>query len=223
MGNREGKDVCSPSVGDRVSGGDIALLLTDTERPLRIGIDGPGGSGKSTLAQNLVAALPAGATLVNGDDFYRPSTDPRRSDERIGGLIDIPRMGRQVLDPHREGKQICYQRYDWHHDQMGEWVNADANITLIVEGVYSTHRALRAAYDVLIWVNADRLVRLTRGLARDGERARSMWESVWIPAEDRYLVAQAPADAAHLVLDGGDATSHRQALFAVIGGSCATT
>ncbi len=94
-----------------------------------------------------------------------------------------------------------------------------SGVTLIVEGVYSTHEALRDFYDLRIWVTAPRAVRLSRGMARNGEEARVKWVDVWMPAEERYIAEQASHDHAHLVLDGSGAMTNQaeEISFAAIG------
>ena len=188
-------------IGTVLGIGDIARVAVGLGAAPRIGIDGPGASGKSTLAAGLAEALPQ-AVLVEGDDFYRPESDAGRSGSAAGGPFDLPRLVSQVLLPHSKGEEICYQRFNWDTGVLGGWVSRPGGTPLIVDGVYSTHEALRDFYDLRIWVNAPRAVRLVRGLQRDGEEARSMWVDVWIPAEDRYIADQAPQDHAHLVLDG---------------------
>ena len=99
-------------LGDWVGAADIVRLVEPRGARLRIGIDGPGGSGKSRLAAGLARCWPTAATLVHGDDFGRPTTDPARSEQRIGGLFDFSRLEREVLEPHERGGPIRYRRYD---------------------------------------------------------------------------------------------------------------
>ena len=206
------------SQGDRIGAADIVRLVALAGPRVRVGIDGPGGSGKSRLAAELIRCWPTGAALVHGDDFGRPTSDPARSEQRIGGLFDLSRLEREVLEPHERGVPIRYRRYDWSADRLGEWVTAPHDSTLIVEGVYCTHPSIRDRYHFLIWVEADRPTRLARGLARDGESARSCWEDIWMPVEDRYRAEHRPDDAAHLVLDSTDTSDGDELTFQVIGG-----
>jgi uridine kinase len=62
--------------------------------------------------------------------------------------------------------------------------------------------ALFPFFDFSIWVECPRSIRLARGLARDGEAARSRWEDDWMPGEERYLETERPRDRAALVCDG---------------------
>ena len=207
-------------IGSVLDVADVAQVADGLGTAPRIGIDGPGASGKSTLAVGLAEAL-SGAVLVEGDDFYRPESDSKRSEVEIAGLFDLPRLASQVLIPHSLGEELQYQRYSWESGVLGDWVRNDSSGPLIVEGIYSTHRILRDSYDLRIWVTAPRAVRLARGIERDGEEARSRWVDVWMPVEDRYIADQAPQDHAHLVLDGsGDVFDESdETQFTVVGGT----
>ena len=207
-------------IGSVLGIAEIARVAVGLGAAPRIGIDGPGASGKSTLAVGLAEALPK-AVLVEGDDFYRPESDAGLSGSEAGGLFDLSRLASQVLVPHSQGEEIRYQCFNWDTGVLGSWVSRPGGTLLIVDGVYSTHEALRDFYDLRIWVNAPRAVRLARGLQRDGEEARSKWVDVWMPAEDRYITDQAPQDYAHLVFDGtGDvAEESDETQFTVVGGT----
>lgn len=167
-----------------------------------VGIDGPGGSGKSTLAAALASAI-GSAVVVHGDDFHLPSADRPDGTAAVGAQFDLDRLLRQVVLPAATGGPIRYQRYDWGRDELAEWIRVPPGVPVVVEGVYCTELRLRDHYDFRIFCVADREARLRRGLARDGEAARSRWLDNWMPGEDRYLAAQRPDRAADVVLDGG--------------------
>ena len=207
-------------IGSVLDVADVARVATGYGAAARIGIDGPGASGKSTLAAGLAEALPR-AVLVNGDDFYRPEADEGWSGSVAGGLFDLPRLASQVLVPHSQGEEIQFQRFNWDTGVLGGWVSRPGGTPLIIDGVYSTHETLRDFFDLRIWVNTPRAVRLARGVQRDGEGARSRWVDVWMPAEGRYIADQAPQDHAHLVLDGsGDVVEESdETQFTVVGGT----
>jgi uridine kinase len=152
-----------------------------------VGIGGRGGSGKSTLARSFV-----GAQVVGTDEFWD------------GSDFELTRLRREVVDPLLRGEEARYRGFDWIARRMfdGERVVWPAGV-VVIEGVCALHRSLRDAYNLRIWVEAPREVRLARGVARDGEAARRTWEEVWIPNEDRYVERDDPVSAAHLIVDGG--------------------
>ena len=107
--------------------------------------------------------------------------------------------------PLRQGRPARYARYDWDHDALAEIRELRPGGVAIVEGIYSSRRELASLYDLRIWVECPRDVRLSRGLARDGEGARGRWEEDWMPAEDRYVVEHRPWELADLIVDGAAA------------------
>ncbi|MGE7877760.1 uridine kinase family protein [Peribacillus muralis] len=169
-----------------------------------IAIDGRGGSGKSTLASFMHAACP-GSSIVHMDDFHLPSSQRiplPPSEKKIGADYDWKRVFRQVLKPLSEGMEARYQQYDWDKDALTEWQVVPSVGLVIIEGMYSTRIEWAGLYDFTIWVECPRDRRLERGLERDGEEARQMWEDNWMIQENLYVEVQTPQERANLVVDG---------------------
>jgi uridine kinase len=150
-----------------------------------VGVGGHGGAGKTTLAR----AIPD-AQVVSTDEFWQ------------GDGFDLRRLEREVIGPLLEGTGARYASYDWSAKApRGERTISPTGV-IVVEGVCALHRMFRTAYDVRVWVDAPRALRLERGVDRDGESARATWETRWIPAEERYVREDDPIPSAHLVVDG---------------------
>ena len=167
------------------------------------GIDGCGGAGKSRLAAEVRAALTSRGrdiVVVHMDDFYFPSAlrNGTLALGTVGSAFDWQRLRDEVLAPLRAGQPTRYRRYDWPSDALAEWHDVPRGI-VIVEGVYSTHVELEQFYDLTVWVECPRPIRLARGIKRDGEAARRQWEEEWMPAEDRYVQEQSPHTRADMV------------------------
>jgi uridine kinase len=156
-------------------------------RPLYlVGIGGRGAAGKSTLARRFV-----GAQIVSTDEFWD------------GAEFELSRLEREVLEPLSQGEIARYSAFDWERQRpYDEPREVRPEGVVVIEGVCALHRMFRDAYDLRIWVEAPREVRLARGVARDGEGARSTWEERWMPQEDRYVERDDPVSAADLVVDG---------------------
>jgi uridine kinase len=179
-------------------------LLPRKQNTLLIGIDGCGGSGKSTFSGKLEERC-RNVTIVHFDDFYLPSSEiiqDHPKNKPIGADFDYKRLFNQVLNPLSQNRVGKYQRYDWNLDQLAEWHQVPVGGIVIIEGVYSLREELVDMYDYSIWVECPRETRLARGLDRDGEEARDMWEKNWMIAEDLYMEAHRPYEKAKLIISG---------------------
>lgn len=177
--------------------------LSALKHPVIIGIDGCGGSGKSTFAAELSSSLGL-APIIHFDDFYKPSRERSRStvSEPVGWQFDWQRLEKDVLKPLLAGKEANYQRYDWTMDCLADWRNIHALLPIIIEGIYTLRSELSLYYDLRLWIECSRDVRLKRGLERDGERTRSQWEDDWMKEEDRYIALYNPHLQAHKIIQG---------------------
>ncbi|MGG0655328.1 uridine kinase family protein [Rummeliibacillus pycnus] len=179
-------------------------LIPKKQSTLLIGVDGCGGAGKSTLANKLKDKC-SNVTVVHMDDFYLPSSQIiKLSPEKkpIGADFDWKRVLNQVLKPISQNQEGQYQRYDWEQDDLAEWHTVPIGGIVIVEGVYSIREELVNKYDFTIWVNCPREIRLLRGLERDGEVSRDMWENNWMISEDIYVNEHKPYERVDLVVNG---------------------
>ena len=163
----------------------VTRARADTAGPVLVGIGGHGGAGKSTLAE-----LIPDAQIVSTDEFWD------------GHGFDIERLAREVVEPLARGEAARFASYDWVAGEPRGSRLVDAAGVIVIEGVCALHRKLRDAYALRVWVEAPYELRLARGVARDGEQARSTWVDVWMPSEERYVEADDPVSCAHLVVDG---------------------
>ena len=158
-----------------------------------IGIDGPSGSGKSTLARAVAAQLDC--PIVEIDDFV--------SWNDLAGWW--PRFDAQVLSPLLDGRDARYQRRDWTGDEfgdaLGEWRAVPWHPFVVIEGVTATRREAAGRLSLAVWVEAPRELRLARGIARDGEDHRALWED-WMWREDEFFAADRTRARADLVVPG---------------------
>lgn len=164
-----------------------------------IAIDGCGGSGKSTLSFALQRACQPNAVVVHADDFYQLSSKRKGG---IGGNWDLDRLETQLLKPLSQNQPACYARYDWERDQLAESHVVPAGGYVIIEGCYTMMERFLPYYNFKIWVESPEQIRLERGIERDGEKMRDMWEKVWMPAEKVYIEKQNPAGSADIIIDG---------------------
>jgi uridine kinase len=158
-----------------------------------IGIDGPSGAGKSTVAREVAAVL--GAPVVEIDDFV--------SWGDFAGWW--PRFEAQVVTPLLAGRDARYEVRDWQNDEFGDalagWKSVARHPFVVFEGVTCTRRAVADRLAVRVWVDAPAEERLRRGLLRDGEDHRALWER-WMREEAEFFARDGTRTRADIVVDG---------------------
>jgi uridine kinase len=150
-----------------------------------VGIDGGGGAGKSTLAAALAEARDD-VRVLHLDDFFLST---------VGGpeSVDVARLRREALQPLATGRPARFRRFEWWGVHLAEEHVVEPGRVVVVEGVFALQRDLRELYAVTAWVEADEALRLARGLERDGEHARALWEQ-WQAAEAAHALEVAAVD-----------------------------
>ena len=162
------------------------------DRPGLVLVDGRSGGGKSTFAAHAAALL--GASVVTTDDVAWNHSMFDWSEALLSG----------VLRPWRRGEAVHFRPPGWDsHDREGS-LTVGSGVTLVVEGVGSGRAALAPLADLVVWVQSDRSLARTRGIARDAsygtrtpDEAESFWDE-WMREEEPFLAADRPWERAHL-------------------------
>ena len=153
-----------------------------------IAIDGKCGSGKSTLARILSAVYTCPAIRV--DDFFLPGD--LRSEERLnapGGNVHYERFMEEIIEPLNQGKiNFSHKVFDCHTMAYTDTPKeiSFSNIA-VVEGSYSMQPEFREAYDISVFLDTSPDIQKARIISRGGEMVYEMFESKWIPMENRYF------------------------------------
>jgi uridine kinase len=200
----EGRGLMNSNFKDFANLVELFENIPRKQLTLLVGIDGCGGSGKTTFAERVKKEL-NNVTMIHMDDFYLPSAqiiNAHPAEKPIGADFDWKRMLIQVLEPLTQDEEGYYQRYDWETDRLAEWHSIPVGGIVIIEGVYSIRNELFDRYDLTFWVDCPREMRLLRGLKRDGEVARGMWEDYWMVSEDLYVREHRPHEKADIVMEG---------------------
>jgi uridine kinase len=158
-------------------------------------VDGPAGSGKTTLGDALIVSLEqlgVHVRLLHMDDVFAGWT----------GLDEGMRMiNADVVAPLRRGEAGRYRRYNWHREAYAEEHVVEPCDVLVVEGVGSGNASYADAVTCLVWVEAPPVVRLERGVARDGEHMRPHWVA-WRRQEDALFARERTRERADVIVDG---------------------
>jgi uridine kinase len=149
-------------VRDVLQGHDRSL-----QRPLLVGIGGPGGSGKSTVTRWLNGALEGSEVLEL--DHFRLSREERLRTGRYGSHPEGNDLERvmHTLAAARSGQAV---HQPWFHREEGRVTHfrklAPASLYL-VDGEITAHTPLRSQVDVLILVTAPLHLQFRTRLIRD--------------------------------------------------------
>lgn len=151
-----------------------------------IGIDGPCASGKTTLAQKLAELTDA--QVIHTDDFFLPfeMKTPERM-AQAGGNVHYERFASEVSSGIASQKPFEYGVYSCKEGRVTKQKSVDPTGIIIVEGSYSLHPEMKISYDLTIFVEAQKGIRLERIKERNGKEALAAFESKWIPLEDKYF------------------------------------
>jgi uridine kinase len=160
-----------------------------TDRPfILVGIGGRGAAGKTTIARKL--ASECDAQIVATDSFW------------TGEHFDLDRLRTEVVDVLVDGGTPHFVSFDWATKTSVGARSIHPSGVIVIEGVCALHQMFREFYDIRVWVEAPREIRLHRATARDGEQARHQWETVWMPNEEAYIERDRPIGIADLIVDG---------------------
>jgi len=164
-------------------------------QPVRlVAIDGLAGAGKSALARLLAERL-GNAPIVPMDDFLAWDDI----------TTFVPRLEAQVIAPLLKGEGIRYQQRDWANDwagrSLGPWRTVPFSSTVIFDGVSAARREIARYLSYAIWVETPPEVCVRRGIERDGEGARALWEG-FTPGLLSFFEEDGTRERADVVIDG---------------------
>lgn len=180
----------------------LMTLHEGKEHAFVVGIDGGSGAGKTSLAQHLQQELP-NVTIIATADFMVPLSQQAQSHyKKIGGEMDWQRLKEQVLIPLAMNKAAKYWCYEPAEPMTQQWKEVPPQGIVIVEGIYSTRLELAPYYDLKIWVDAPKHIRLARNIAKDGHQTKAYWEQEQLPQEQYYIDEHLPHKYADMLLDG---------------------
>ncbi len=156
--------------------------MTETLRPIIIGVAGGTGSGKTTVAFAILEKVGWNRiALIQHDSYYYDASN-LPLEERARLNFDHPdALETPLLVEHlkllRSGRPVQIPTYDFRtHTRLAETRLVNPEPVILVEGILIfAEPALRELFDVKIFVDADADIRFMRRLERDlKERGRSL-------------------------------------------------
>jgi hypothetical protein len=106
-----------------------------------------------------------------------------------------------MVEPLSAGRPGSYQHFDWQHHRFDRTVPVPTAPWLVVEGVGSGVATIAPYITVLVWIEVDEELRLSRGMARDGEEMREPW-LVFMDDERELFARDRIRERADVVVDG---------------------
>ncbi len=198
------------------------LVLANTRRPLRVGIDGIDCAGKTTLADELAEEIRRrGQNVIRAsiDGFHMPREYRLRQgvyspEGYFSDSFDYSALVHdllQPLGPDGDGR-FRARRFNFRSDQMAEdeWQFADTSPILIMDGVFMFREKLVGFWDLRIFVEISFEESLSRAKERDLELFGDEAELVrkytmrYMPGQKLYFEADAPSSKAHVVVHNND-------------------
>lgn len=174
--------------------------MSETARPLIVGIAGGTGSGKTTVAHKLAASMPGRAVTIEHDAYYRDQAH-LTVEERTRINYDHPAsLESDLLAQHlrtlRDGKAVDIPIYDFAtHTRATTTRRVEPARVVIVEGILVFAEAvLREQMDIKIFVDTDSDIRLIRRIRRDLEQRGRTFQSV----RDQYYSTVRPMHIEHV-------------------------
>ena len=158
-----------------------------------VAIDGRSGAGKTTLALGVAADLRSyGTTAIVHMDHLYPGWDG------LGESSEI--LATRVLGAISRASSAAYAQWDWEAGGWDGTVVLEPTDFLVIDGSGSSVGPARQYAAVGVFVDADPMLRMSRGLARDGDTYRPHWQR-WAAQEDAIFAADDTRANADLVID----------------------
>jgi molybdopterin-guanine dinucleotide biosynthesis protein A/uridine kinase len=180
------------------------------DRPVVIAIDGPSCSGKSILAT--AVALRSGASVLEGDDFYRDTLPSLSAAQReamsdaavVDAVIDWERLRDEGQLPLRAGHPATFLPYDWNANdgRLAPPRIIPAAEVIILEGVYAARPELAELIDLAVYLGADPGLRADRYAEREADDPE--WQRFWERGERHYFSVVRPPASFDIQLDDQD-------------------
>lgn len=165
-----------------------ALLSANMGRCVTVAIDGYAAAGKSTCAAALSAMYDS--CIFHMDDYFLPPQ--RRTPERLsvpGGNVDHERFSAEILTAILAQKPALHSAFDCQSGTLLPPKTTALRPLVIVEGSYSHHPKLSAAWNLRIAIDVEAQTQRDRIRCRNGPQMLRLFEERWIPMEHHYFQA----------------------------------
>jgi len=188
----------------------IEELISASNHPVLIAIDGGSGAGKSSMASIIQEWFDA--TVIHLDDFYSSDIPYRKWQhfsvkERLDKVFRWDELKEGVLIPLKSGIAAKYYAFDFNStrpDGTFDMKEAPTSLissdVIILEGAYSASPHLVDLLDFTILIDSSVEERHDRLASRENEEFLIDWHALWDDVERYYFVEVRPKGTYNLIV-----------------------
>ena len=175
------------------------LYALQGRRSAVIGIDGRAASGKSTLSCGLARIFKT--VPIRTDDFFLPVElrTSKRLDEP-GGNVHYERFAKEVIPKLRGKDALSYRRFNCKTMDFDEPKTIPITQFMVIEGAYCHHPYFGEYLDTKVFSDIAHDLQMKRLKQRNGSQILEVYESKWVPFEEKYFEAYKIKENACLVV-----------------------
>lgn len=160
----------------------LSVQVTNSSKPLIIGVAGGSGSGKTTVVRRIIERVGDENILIMQHDSYYRDLSHMPFDQRSLQNFDHPSaLETELMIRHLQalldGYSVEVPQYDFaNHTRSSETSTATPRRVILIDGILIFfEKELRSLMDIRLYVDTDHDVRLLRRIKRDTvNRGRSL-------------------------------------------------
>lgn len=189
---------------------EVYKLLSESNEPVVVAIDGGSGVGKSALADQIREVIDA--VVVPLDDFYAADIpDPQwrefSAKEKFENVFQWERVQKEALQPLKQRNRASWYAFDFNSPMPDGTYQLEEKLTvrepvdvILLEGAYSASPQLLDLVDLTVLVDVPVRERHARLAKRQDKEFSEYWHSIWDEAEQYYFGEVRPKNAFDLVV-----------------------
>ncbi|HEX37316.1 MAG TPA: hypothetical protein ENG70_00400 [Candidatus Cloacimonetes bacterium] len=199
------------------------MLRYNSEKPVKVGIDGIDASGKTTIADLLVEHIKklTSREVIRAsiDGFHNPK-HIRMSRGEVSPIgyfedsFDYSKLREVLLDPlcKSNDSEIRTRIFDYKKDTPvhDEPISISRDAILIFDGIFLMRKEISDYWDITVFLKVDFCEALKRAIKRDGiyfnniDLLKEKYEKRYFPAQEIYFEKYKPEEKVNIVIDNND-------------------